>query len=290
VTITTSYPGASAETISQTVAGPIEEQLSGAEGMVYFASSAGSDGNLTITATFEVGTDVDRAVFQLNNRVQQALPRLPDEVRRNGVLVQKRSPDILLVIGLFSPKGTMATTTMADYAATNIVDDLKRIPGTGDVLLFGYGSSMRVWLHPDRMARLGVTPSDIANAIRAQNAQFAAGKIGAEPAPPGQMLTFTVTARGRLARVEEFENIVIRASGPTGLLKIKDVATVELGALAYDLPATVDGKPSVGMAIFLQTGGNALDTAAAIKERLVEIRRPSRPTWNTWCRSTPRWW
>ncbi len=273
VTITTSYPGASAETIAQTVAAPIEEQLSGAEGMSYFTSSAGSDGNLTITATFEVGTDVDRAVFQLNNRVGIALPRLPDEVRRNGILVQKRSPDILLVIGLFSPQATLATTAMADYAANNIIEDLKRIPGVGDVLLFGSGSSMRVWLHPDRMAQLGVTPSDIANAIRVQNAQYAAGKIGAEPAPPGQELTYTVTVRGRLARPEEFENIVVRANGPAGVLKIKDVATVELGAQTYDTPATVDGKPAVGMAIFLQTGANALDTAAAVKGRLEEMKK-----------------
>ena len=272
VTITTAYPGASAETISQTVAAPIEEQLSGAEGLIYFTSSAGSDGNLTITCTFEVGTDVDRAVFQLNNRVGIALPRLPDDVRRNGVLVQKRSPDILLVVGLFSPKGTMQTTTMADYASANIIEDLKRIPGVGDVLLFGSGSSMRVWLQPDRMARLGVTPSDVANAIRAQNAQYAAGKIGAEPAPKGQELTFTVTVRGRLARVDEFENIVVRANGPSGVLRIKDVANVELGALTYDVPATVDGKPAVGMAIFLQTGANALEVAAALKSRLVEMK------------------
>ena len=272
VTISTQYPGASAETIAQTVAAPIEEQLSGAEGMLYFTSSAGSDGQLTITATFEVGTDVDRATFQLNNRVQTALPRLPDEVRRNGVVVAKRSNDILLVIGLFSPNGTQATTTMADYASVNIIDDLKRINGVGDVLLFGSGSSMRVWLHPDRMAQLGVTPSDVANAIRGQNAQYAAGKVGAEPAPRGQDLTYTVTVRGRLARVDEFENIVVRANAPTGVLRIKDVATVELGAQTYDTPATVDGKNSVGMAVFLQTGANALDVAKSIKARLVEIK------------------
>jgi len=272
VTISTVYPGASAETIAQTVAAPIEEQLSGAEGMLYFTSSAGSDGQLTITATFEVGTDVDRATFQLNNRVQTALPRLPDEVRRNGVVVAKRSNDILLVIGLFSPNGTQATTTMADYASVNIIDDLKRINGVGDVILFGSGSSMRVWLHPDRMAQLGVTPSDVANAIRGQNAQYAAGKVGAEPAPRGQDLTYTVTVRGRLARVDEFENIVVRANGPTGVLRLKDVATVELGAQTYDTPATVDGKNAVGMAVFLQTGANALDVAKAIKGRLVEIK------------------
>jgi multidrug efflux pump len=277
VTISTSYPGASAETIAQTVAAPIEEQLSGAEGMVYFQSSAGSDGQLNITATFEVGTDIDRATFQLNNRVQTALPRLPDDVRRNGVIVQKRSNDILLVIGLFSPKGTQATTTMADYASVNIIDDLKRIPGVGDVLLFGSGSSMRVWLHPDRMARLGVTPSDVANAIRGQNAQFAAGKVGAEPAPKGQDLTYTVTVRGRLSSVEEFENIIVRANAPNGVLRIKDIATVELGAQTYDTPATVDGKPAVGMAVFLQTGANALDVAKNIKARLVETKQAFPP-------------
>jgi len=277
VTISTVYPGASAETIAQTVAAPIEEQLSGAEGMVYFQSSAGSDGQLNITATFEVGTDIDRATFQLNNRVQTALPRLPDDVRRNGVIVQKRSNDILLVIGLFSPKGTQATTTMADYASANIIDDLKRIPGVGDVLLFGSGSSMRVWLHPDRMARLGVTPSDVANAIRGQNAQFAAGKVGAEPAPKGQDLTYTVTVRGRLSSVEEFENIIVRADAPNGVLRIKDIATVELGAQTYDTPATVDGKPAVGMAVFLQTGANALDVAKSIKARLVEAKQAFPP-------------
>jgi len=264
VTITTVYNGASAETIAQTVAAPIEQQISGVEGLLYFTSTAGSDGTLAITATFDVGTDVDRATFQLNNRVQTALPQLPDDVRRNGVIVAKRSNDILLVVGLSSPNGTVATTTMADYANVNIIDDLKRVPGVGDVLLFGSGSSMRVWLHPDKMAQLGVTPTDIANAISAQNAQYASGKVGAEPAPKGQDLTFTVTARGRLSRVDEFENIIVRANGPNGILRIKDVASVELGAQSYDTPATVDGKPAVGMAVFLQTGANALQVGDAI--------------------------
>ncbi len=272
VSITTSYPGASAETIANTVAAPIEEQLSGVEGMIFFSSSSSTDGTVTITATFEVGTDVDRAVFQLNNRVQVALPRLPDEVRRNGVLVQKRSNDILLVIGLISPSGKMATTTFADYANINMVDELKRINGVGDVFIFGAGSSMRVWLNPERMARLGVTPTDVASAIRAQNAQFAAGKIGAEPAPPGQLLTYTVTVRGRLVRVEDFENIVIRAGGPSGMLKIKDVATVELAALNYDTAPRVDGIPSVGMAVFLQSGANALAVSDQVKAKLAEMK------------------
>jgi HAE1 family hydrophobic/amphiphilic exporter-1/multidrug efflux pump len=272
VTIAASYPGASAETLAKTVAAPIEEQLSGVENMIYFGSSAAADGVVSITATFEVGTDVDKAVFQLNNRVQLALPRLPEEVRRNGVTVQKRSNDILLVIGMQSPQGTRNTTFLANYALVNLIDELKRVPGVGDVLLFGSGYSMRVWLQPDKMARLGVTPTDIANAIRAQNAQYAAGKIGAEPAPQGQALSYTVTARGRLVRPEEFAEIVVRAGGPSGVLRIKDVARVELGAQSYDTSTTVDGNPAVGMAVFLQTGANALEVAAAVKSRIAELK------------------
>jgi HAE1 family hydrophobic/amphiphilic exporter-1/multidrug efflux pump len=272
VTISATYPGASAETLAKTVAAPIEEQLSGVENMLYFGSSAAADGTITITATFEVGTDVDKAVFQLNNRVEVALPRLPEEVRRNGVVVRKRSNDILLVVGLFAPNGEHETVYLADYATVNLVDELKRIPGVGDVTLFGSGYAMRIWLQPDKMAQLGVTPTDVANAIRAQNQQYAAGKIGAEPAPQGQAVTYTVTARGRLVRVEEFANIVVRAGGPAGVLRIKDVARVELGAQSYDTATSVDGKPAVGMGVYLQTGANALDVAAAVKTRMQELK------------------
>ena len=272
VTITASYPGASAETLAKTVAAPIEEQLSGVEKMVYFGSSAAADGTVTITATFEVGTNVDTAVFQLNNRVQIAFPRLPEEVRRNGVIVQKRSTDILLVVGLVSITGSQSTVSMADYATVNVIDELKRVPGVGDVLLFGSGYSMRIWLQPDKMARLGVTPTDVANAVRVQNQQYAAGRIGAEPAPAGQALTYTVNARGRLVTPEQFGGIVVRAGGPSGVLRVSDVARVELGAQSYDISTTVDGKPSVGMAVFLQTGANALDVSAALKARLQELK------------------
>src|SRR5829696_8054197 len=268
VLVTTNYPGASAETLAKTVAAPIEEQLSGVENLIYFSSSAAADGTVGITATFEVGTDVDKAVFQLNNRVQLALPRLPDEVRRNGVIVQKRSNDILLVIGMMSPTGKRDTTFLANYATVNVIDEIKRIPGVGDVTLFGSGYSMRIWLQPDRMARLGVTPTDIANAVRAQNAQYAAGKVGAEPAPIGQALNYTVTARGRLVNPEEFGEIVVLAGGSSGVLRIKDVARVELGAQSYDTSTTVDGRPAAGLAVFLQTGANALQVAAAVKLRM----------------------
>src|SRR5437868_928139 len=262
VLITTSYPGASAETLSKTVAAPIEEQLSGVEHLSYFSSTASSTGALTITVTFEPGTNVDQAVFNVNNRVQIALPRLPDDVRRQGIIVQKRSFDILLVVSLISPDNSRDTLFLSNYASINLVDELKRLPGMADVTVFGARDySMRVWLEPDKMARLGVTPADVANALRAQNAQYAAGKIGAEPAPPGQDIVYTVTATGRLLDPEQFGDIVVRAAGPGGVLRIKDIGRIELGALNYDTSNTLDGKPTIGMATFLQPGANALEVA-----------------------------
>jgi len=274
VVITANYPGASAETLTRTVAAPIEEQLSGVERMLYFQSSASSNGLLTITATFEVGTDVDKSVFNVNNRVQLALPRLPDDVRRTGVIVAKRSNDILLAATIRSPDGRFDTLYLSNYASVYLVDELKRVNGVADVTIFGARDySMRVWLKADRMAQLGITPSDIAAAIRAQNNQYAAGKVGAEPAPSGQSLVYTVTTTGRLVEPEQFGEIVIRAGGPNGVLRVKDVARVELGALNYDTFNTLDGKPAVTMAVFLQTGANALDVAAAVKKRLDELAK-----------------
>ena len=273
VTVTTNYPGASAETLARTVAAPIEEQLSGVEGLLYFSSTASSNGTLTITATFEVGTDVDKATFNVNNRVQIATPRLPDEVRRNGVIVQKRSQDILLVVSLFSPGEAFDTLYLSNYGALYVVDELKRIPGVADVTIFGARDyAMRIWLRPDRMSQLGVTTADIAGAVRAQNAQYAAGKIGAEPAPPGQATVYTVTARGRLADPEQFGEIVVRAGGPSGVLRLKDVARIELGAQNYDAFNRLDGQPAVGMAVFLQSGANALDVGNAVKARMSALQ------------------
>lgn len=181
VIVSASYPGASAETIASTVAAPIEERLSGVEHLLYFNSSASSTGDMTITATFDVGTDIDTAVFNVNNRVQLALPRLPDEVRRNGVTVQKRSQDILLLVSLVSPDNSRDTLFLSNYATISLVDELKRVPGVADVNVFGARDySMRIWLRPDRLAQLGLTVTDVATALRAQNAQYAAGKIGAD--------------------------------------------------------------------------------------------------------------
>ncbi|MEP6656515.1 MAG: multidrug efflux RND transporter permease subunit, partial [Betaproteobacteria bacterium] len=278
VTITAVYPGASADTLAKTVAAPIEEQLSGVENLLYFNSSSSSNGQTTITATFEVGTDVDKATFNVNNRVQLATPRLPEEVRRNGVTVAKRSQNFLLVIALNSPKSTYDALFLSNYATQNVVDELKRIQGAADVSIFGARDySMRVWLNPDRMAQLGITTGDITSAINAQNAQFAAGKIGADPAPKGQTLVYTVTARGRLVEPEQFGEIVLRSTGPTGVLRLKDVARIELGAQSYDASNSVNGQPAIALAVFLQSGANALDVADAVKARMVELKRDRFP-------------
>ncbi|HEX6733618.1 MAG TPA: multidrug efflux RND transporter permease subunit [Azonexus sp.] len=274
VLITATYPGASAETLAKTVAAPIEEQLNGVEGLSYFTSSASANGSVTITATFEVGSNVDMASVNVNNRVKAAEPRLPEEVRRNGVIVQKRSNDILQVVALESEKGKYSTLFLSNYASLNIVDELKRVKGVGDVTIFGAQDySMRVWLKPDRMAQLGLTASDVSAAIRAQNAQNAAGKIGQEPAPSDQQLVYTVTAKGRLLTPEEFGNIVIRASGPGGLLRLRDIASIELGAYSYDQQVTLDGQPTIAMGVFLQTGANALEVAERVTARMNELQK-----------------
>ncbi len=273
VTITAVYPGASADTLSKTVAAPIEEQLSGVDNLLYFSSSADSSGTLVITATFEVGTNVDQATFNVSNRVNIATPRLPDEVRRNGLIVQKKSNDILLVVMLTSKDKNHDRLFLSNYATLNVMDELKRVKGVGDAVIFGgQDYSMRVWLRPDRMAQLGITTSDIASAISAQNNQYAAGKIGAEPAPSSQQLVYTVTAKGRLIDPAQFANIIIRADGPNGVLYLKDVARIELGAQNYNVASTLDGTPGVAIPIFLQTGANALDTAKNIKLKMNELK------------------
>jgi HAE1 family hydrophobic/amphiphilic exporter-1/multidrug efflux pump len=275
VLITATFPGASAETLAKTVAAPIEEQLSGVDNLLYFSSSADSSGTLTITATFEVGTDIDQATFNTSNRVNIALPRLPEEVRQTGLKIEKRSNDILMVFMLISKeKGKYDPLYLSNYATLNVLDELKRTKGVGDALVFGgQDYSMRIWLRPDRMAQLGVATTDIAAAIRAQNAQYAAGKIGQEPAPPDQQLIYTVNAKGRLLEPEQFGNIILRADGPEGVLYLKDVARIELGALSYDVRTALNGEPGAGIPIFLQPGANALDTKNALVEKMEELKK-----------------
>jgi HAE1 family hydrophobic/amphiphilic exporter-1/multidrug efflux pump len=274
VLITATFPGASADTLAKTVAAPIEEQLSGVEDLLYFSSSADSSGTLTITVTFEVGTDVDQATFNVSNQVNIALPRLPEEVRRTGLIIQKRSNDILLVFMLVSKeKGKYDPLYLSNYATLNVLDELKRTKGVGDAIVFGgQDYSMRIWLRPDRMAQLGVTTTDIAAAIRSQNAQYAAGKIGQEPAPADQQLIYTVNAKGRLLEPEQFGNIILRADGPRGALYLKDVARIELRAQSYDVRTALNGEPGAGIPIFLQPGANALETKEALVAKMEELK------------------
>ncbi|MDG1821156.1 MAG: multidrug efflux RND transporter permease subunit [Methylophilaceae bacterium] len=274
VQIIASYPGASAETLSKTVAAPIEEQLSGVDHLLYFNSSTDSSGTLIIKATFDIGTDVDQATFNVSNRVNIASARLPDEVRRNGLIVQKKSNDILMAGMLTSTNKAHDRLYLSNYATLNVLDEIKRINGVGDAsIVGGQDYAMRVWLRPDRMAQLGVSTTDIANAVNAQNNQYAAGKIGADPAPKSQQLIYTVTAKGRLVAPEDFGNIIIRADGPNGILHLKDVARIELGAQSYNTSSTLNGQTGVAVLVFLQSGANALDTASAIKAKLDDLQK-----------------
>lgn len=273
VQITAFYPGASAETLSKTVAAPIEEQLSGVDNLLYFSSSADSSGTLVITATFDIGTDIDQATFNVSNRVNIATPRLPNEVRRNGLIVQKKSNDILMASMLISSNPEHDRLYLSNYATLNVLDEIKRIQGVGDATIVGgQDYAMRVWLRPDRMAQLGVSATDIANAISTQNNQYAAGKIGANPAPASQQLVYTVTAKGRLLAPEDFGNIIVRANGPNGILYLKDVARIELGAESYNTTSALSGQTGVAILVFLQSGANALDTAQAIKTKFNELQ------------------
>jgi multidrug efflux pump len=273
VVITANYPGASAETLLKTVAAPIEEQLSGVDNLLYFRSTADSTGNLTITCTFEIGTNVDQATFNVSNRVNIASPKLPEDVRRTGVVVQKMSNDILLVVMLVSKTKEHDRLYLSNYSTLNILDELKRLKGVGDAMVFGSQDySMRIWLKPDKMAQLGVSTSDIASAISAQNNQYAVGRIGQDPAPESQKLVYTVIAKGRLVEPKEFENIIVRANGPHGVLYLKDVASVELGGQAYNMTTALDGGPGVAIRVNLQVGANALETAGLIKQKMQELK------------------
>ena len=278
VIITANYPGASTETLTRTVAGPIEEQLSGVENLLFFSSVAQSSGTLVITATFEVGTNVDTATVNVNNRVKIAEPRLPDVVRQFGVTAQKRSNDILMVAAITSPADEYSNLYLSNYALVNVLDELKRLPGVGDAAVLGAKDyAMRIWLKPDRMAQLGLTAPDVAAAIVAQNKQNVAGKIGQEPAPDGQQLVYTVTAKGRLVTPEQFGEIVIRSTGVGGVLRLKDVARVELGAADYDANTKLLGKPVALVATYLQSGANALAVADSVRKKMQELEKKFPP-------------
>lgn len=272
VYISTSYEGADAKTLARTIAAPIEDQLSGVEGLQYYTTSIRSNGDVRINCTFEVGTDPNEAMLEINNRVRSAERRLPETVRQNGVNVRKRSEESLLMVVLTSPDLSMDPRQMADYATVNMVDDLKRIPGVGDVSVFGnVQGAMRLWLNPDKMAMLGVTVQDVENAVNVQNRQYAAGRMGAAPTEDDQQLFYTITTRGQLLTPEEFGNITIRSNGPDGIIRVKDIARVEVGKRSYDSYNQLNGSPSVTVGVYLQTGANAMSTATLVKAELARL-------------------
>ena len=268
------YPGANAETVAQTVAAPLDQAVNGVDGMLYLNSASAGNGALNMTVTFAIGTDPDLAAINVSNRVQSALANLPEEVRRQGVQVSKRSMSFLKIIALDSDDPRFDSVFVSNYALLNVVDELRRIPGVGDVQIFGSKDySIRIWLRPDVLAKLGLTPGDVAEAIREQNAQFAAGRIGEEPMTGPVDFTYSVTTQGRLTSPEEFGRIVLRTTPDGGITRLADVARVELGSRAYDFAAKRNGKPTVGIGVFLQPGANALEAGAALDKRMAELAK-----------------
>ena len=272
VVVSATYPGANAETVATTVAAPLEQEINGVDNMIYMRSTSTANGTLRLMVSFKIGTDPDQAVINVNNRVKAAEARLPEEVRRQGVKVEKRSSNILQLITMASPEGRYDSIFISNYALINVIDELKRVPGVGDASLFGAKDySMRIWLRPDKLAQYNLTPNDVAAAVREQNAQFAAGQFSQEPIQDDRAFTYSVSTRGRMVEPAEFESIILRSDPQGGSLRLKHVARIELGAQDYAFTATADGQPTVPIGIYLQPGANALDTAAAVKVKMEEL-------------------
>ncbi|MFV0799310.1 efflux RND transporter permease subunit [Brucella sp. MAB-22] len=273
VQVTANYPGASPEVIAETVAAPLEQVINGVENMLYMSSQAATDGRMTLTVTFQQGTDPDMAQIQVQNRVSRALPRLPQEVQRIGVVTQKTSPDILMVVHLVSPDDRYDPLYLSNFATLQVRDQLARISGVGDVLVWGAGEySMRVWLDPAKVAARGLTASDVVAAIQEQNAQVAAGSVGQQP-DASAALQVTVNTLGRLSNEEQFGDIVVKTGADGQVTRLRDVSRIELGADGYALRSLLDGKPALAMQIVQSPGANALDVASAIRGTMEELQK-----------------
>ncbi|HWC60557.1 MAG TPA: efflux RND transporter permease subunit, partial [Verrucomicrobiae bacterium] len=273
IQVTTTYRGAAAQAVMESVATPIESKVNGVDKLLYLQSYNSNDGKLTLNVYFDVGTDVDIMQVNAQNRVGQAEAQLPEAVKKEGVIVNRSSPDILMVVALASPHGTYDAIFLGNYCDINLVDAIKRVRGVGDVKNFtAQDYTMRIWLQPDRLASLGITPSDIKNALDEQNAQSPAGRIGAEPAPPGQNSTYNVRTLGLLKDPKEFAEIIIRSNPDGSQVKIKDVGRVELGAQTYDLRARLNGAPAGAIGIYLAPGANAIETANNVRKILDDAK------------------
>ncbi|MGD9888617.1 MAG: efflux RND transporter permease subunit [Halothiobacillaceae bacterium] len=274
IQVSTRYPGASPQTLSETVAAPIEQELVGIENLLYMSSQSTADGSMSLTLTFDIGTDLDIAQMQVQARVSNAEPRLPEEVKRQGVVVRKQSPDLMLVIHLVSPNKSYDTLFLGNYAVLNIRDALKRVDGVGDTRVFGSDEyAMRVWLNPDQLAARSLTASDVVAAIRAQNVQVAAGSVGQPPGTANSAFQLTVTSQSRLRSVEEFNNIIIRTDSDGSMVRLGDVARLDLGAASYALRSGLDGQEAVAIPIFLRPGANALATSEAVKKTIERLKQ-----------------
>src|SRR5499426_631493 len=269
IRVTATYPGASAVAVEQSVATPVEQEVNGVDRMIYMQSSNTSDGRMLLDVSFAVGVNQDTANVLTQNRVATAEARLPQEVNAQGVTVKKQSPSILMLVSVASPNGTYDANYLINYCGINLRDQLLRIPGVAQVDLFGgtdYG--MRIWIRPDKLAKLGLTPADVVSSIKEQNLQAPAGRIGAAPSPKDQQFTYTVSAPSRLITAEQFEDIIIRGTEQAAQVRIKDVGRVDLGSQDYNSFGRLNGKPAGSMAVYLLPGADQLKAANTVYETM----------------------
>ena len=272
VSISASYPGASAKTLEDTVTQVIEQKMTGLDHFRYMSSNSDSSGNVTITLTFEPEANPDIAQVQVQNKLQLAVPLLPQEVQQRGLQVSKAGNDFLMVVGFVSSDGRLSQGEISDYVTSNLQDTLSRVEGVGDVTVFGPQNAMRIWLDPDALNNFALTTTDVSNAIKTQNAQVSAGQLGGAPAVPGQQINATITAQSRLQTPEQFGAILLRVNPDGSQVRLRDVARIEIGSETYEISAAYNGNPAAGVGIKLATGANALDTAAAVKARVAELQ------------------
>ena len=271
ISINAVYPGASAEVIEKTVTAVIEQQLTGVDNLLYFDSTSRSNGTAQITLTFISGTDPDIAQVQVQNRLSIAQPRLPQEVIQNGITVAKANNDFLMVVALHSEDGSLDTYALNNLIAAQVLDPIRRLPGVGDASLFGAAYAMRIWLNPDKLHGFGLSAAEVLEAVREQNVQIAAGYIGAEPAPPGQGFSASVSAASRFTSPEQFDDIILRTSADGSSVRLRDVARISLGAESYGHDVRLNGTPIAGFAILLAPDANALEVAAAVRSKMDEL-------------------
>src|SRR5829696_3615647 len=273
VEVSAVYPGANAQVVSDTVAAPIEQQVNGVEDMLYMSSQSTNDGAYTLTITFKNGTNLNLAQVLVQNRVALAQPILPDLVKRRGVTVKKKSPSILMIVNLFSPDQSRDNLYLSNYATIQLRDELARLPGVGDITYMGQRDySMRVWLDPGKMAFRNLTSSDVTRAIEQQNAQVAAGQIGQPPVPTGQVFQYTMSTLGRLADADQFADMILKTDVEGRIVRLRDVARIELGAIGYDQTCTLDGRPSIALSIYQLPGSNAIETAGRVRTKMAELK------------------